>query len=73
MTTEDRIELFDHALKAPELARLLGLSIQRLYKMAREHEIPSFRFGTAVRFDPQAVADWLRKKSDTQKPEGYCA
>jgi excisionase family DNA binding protein len=64
MTTVDKIEAIDHPLKAPDLAFLLGLSLQRVYKMARKHEIPSYRFGTSVRFDPQAVADWLR---------GYCA
>jgi excisionase family DNA binding protein len=67
MTTADKIEAIDHPLKAPELARLLGLSLQRVYKMARDHELPSFRFGTSVRFDSQALADWLRKKSGTQK------
>lgn len=73
MTTADKIEAIDHPLKAPDLACLLNFPLQRIYKMARDCQIPSFRFGTAVRFDPQAVADWLRKKSDTQKPEGYCA
>jgi excisionase family DNA binding protein len=60
MTTADRIKGIDHPLKAPELARLLNFPLQRIYKMARDCQIPSFRFGTAVRFDPQAVADWLR-------------
>jgi excisionase family DNA binding protein len=63
MTTADRIEAIDHSLKAPDLAGLLNFPLQRIYKMARDHEIPSFRFGTSVLFDSQAVADWLRRKS----------
>ena len=66
MTTAGKIEAIDHPLKAPEVAGLLNFPLQRIYKMARDHQIPSYRFGTSVCFDPQAVADWLRKKSDTQ-------
>jgi excisionase family DNA binding protein len=61
VTTADKIEAIDHPLKAPELACLLGFSLQRIYKMARHHQIPSYHFGTSVCFDPQAMADWLRK------------
>ena len=66
MTIADRIEAIDHPLKAKELARLLDLPIQRLYRLAREHEIPSFRFGTSVVFDSEAVADWLRRLEATK-------
>jgi len=30
-------------------------------KLARNGKIPSFRVGTCVRFDPRAVAKWLRR------------
>jgi excisionase family DNA binding protein len=62
MTTADRIEAIDHPLKAPELARLLNMPLRRVYKLAREHELPSHRWGTSVCFDPQAIADCLRRK-----------
>ena len=52
----------EHALKAVELAKLLRVTRQHIYKLAAEGAIPSFRIGAAVRFDPKGVAEWLRRK-----------
>ena len=57
----DRIEQFDHALTANELAELLAVSRITIFKLAKAGRVPSFRIGTCVRFDPRAVAAWLRK------------
>jgi excisionase family DNA binding protein len=51
-----------NALKASELATLLGVTPQHVYKMAAQQDIPSFRVGKSVRFDPRQVAEWLRRK-----------
>jgi excisionase family DNA binding protein len=56
----DRIEQVDHALTADELAPLLSISRITIFKHARRGNIPSFRLGTCVRFDPHAVAEWIR-------------
>lgn len=56
----DQIESHRHALKAAELAQLLCVSKITVFKWARAGRIPSFRVGTCVRFDPRAVAKWLR-------------
>ena len=37
----DQIEKFDHAIKAKELARLLGISVPQMYKLGKT-TIPSF-------------------------------
>lgn len=50
------------ALKAGELAKLLGVTRQHIYKMAAAGCLPSFRVGSAVRFDPQQVAEWLKQR-----------
>jgi excisionase family DNA binding protein len=50
------------ALKARDLAQLFGVTQQHIYKLAAKGVIPSFRVGTAVRFDPSVVADWLKRK-----------
>lgn len=50
------------ALKASELAKLLGVTRQQIYKLAAAKSIPSFRIGTSVRFDPNDVAEWLERK-----------
>lgn len=50
------------ALKVGEVAKLLGVTPQQIYKMAASGRIPSFRISGSVRFDPDDVADWLRAK-----------
>ena len=57
----DRIEHYGHALTAAELAELLAVSRVTVFKLAKRGRIPSFRIGTCVRFDPRAVANWLRR------------
>jgi excisionase family DNA binding protein len=53
------------ALKARDLARLLGVTPQHIYKMAAKGLIPSLRIGNAVRFDPGAIAEWLKTRLST--------
>jgi excisionase family DNA binding protein len=57
-----QLEARENALKANELALLLGVTQQHVYKMAAQQDIPSFRVGKAVRFDPSQVAQWLRRR-----------
>jgi excisionase family DNA binding protein len=56
------LESKEHALKARDLAKLLGVTRQHIYKMAAAKAIPSFRIGAAVRFDPKDVAEWLTRR-----------
>ena len=56
------LEAKDQELKSAELAKLLGLTRQHIYKLAAEGTIPSFQVGTAIRFDPEQLAEWLRRK-----------
>ena len=50
------------AVTAKELAKMLGISPKTVFKLARAGRIPSFRIGTAVRFDARLVIDWLRQQ-----------
>ena len=59
-TLADQIERIDRALTAKELARILSVSTITIFKQAKAGRIPCFRIGTCVRFDPRAVANWLR-------------
>lgn len=61
-----KLQAIDHAMDADEVARLLGVSTKHVYKQAAKGTIPSFRFGAAVRFDPGALAQWLRHKMSPQ-------
>jgi excisionase family DNA binding protein len=60
MLLADQIEQIGHALTAEELSGFLGVSRVTIFKHAAAGRIPSFRVGTCVRFDPRAVAQWLR-------------
>jgi excisionase family DNA binding protein len=62
VTLADHIEGFGRALTADELAGFLAVSRVTIFKHAKAGRIPSFRVGTCVRFDPRAVARWLRNQ-----------
>lgn len=63
LSIANRIEAMDHALTVKELAPLISCSPTKLYDMAREGRIPSYRIDGGVRFDPHAVAEWLRSRA----------
>jgi excisionase family DNA binding protein len=50
------------ALTAKQLAEMLNISSKTIFKLAKAGRIPSFRIGTAVRFDARLVIDWLRRQ-----------
>lgn len=60
LTVAERIERVGRPLNAVELAEFLNVSRITIFKQAKAGRIPSFRVGTCVRFDPKAVARWLR-------------
>jgi excisionase family DNA binding protein len=57
------------ALRVRDLARLLGVSSQQIYKMAASGEIPSFKVANAVRFDPHETAEWLKERYPVRSVE----
>jgi len=61
MSIADELEKTAHALTAEDVAKFLSVSKLTIYKHAAAGRIPSFRVGTCVRFDPRAVANWLRR------------
>jgi len=62
LTLADQIERIGRALTAGQLATFLAVSKVVIYKLAKAGRIPSFRVGSCVRFDPRAVASWLRAR-----------
>jgi excisionase family DNA binding protein len=63
MSLPETIEAIDNAITVAELAILLNLSRTTLYDMARRGAIPHCRIGGSVRFDPHAIAAWLRSRT----------
>jgi excisionase family DNA binding protein len=58
----EELEARSGAIKVSDLAALLGVDDKHIYRMAARGQLPSFRVGGAVRFDPKEVANWLRLK-----------
>ncbi len=56
----DKLEHTDHALVASEVAELFRVTCGTVYRLARNHAIPSFRFGGSLLFDPGSLARWMR-------------
>jgi hypothetical protein len=58
MSIKEQIGSFGKAMQAKDLATIFGVNKDLIYEQARLGIIPSFRIGSAVRFDPRKVCDW---------------
>lgn len=56
----ESLEHGDRALVASEVAAIFRVTTGTVYRLARRHAIPSFRFGGSLLFNPQALAKWMR-------------
>lgn len=56
-----KIERLTGLLTAPQLVPLLGMSRTTIYQYVADGRIPYIRIGTMIRFDPHAIAAWLRQ------------
>ena len=66
MKLVELIEEKTEALRVRDIAQILDVSVQQVYKMAAKGQIPSFRIANAVRFDPEDFATWLRARYPAQ-------
>ena len=62
MSLIEELENRHETMKVGELAALLRVTDKHIYKMVARGQLPSFRLGAAIRIDPRAVADSLRRK-----------
>jgi excisionase family DNA binding protein len=53
-----RLMAFPGAVEAEDVAAILGVKKDSIYKLARSGGIPCFRIGTSVRFDPKKLSEW---------------
>jgi excisionase family DNA binding protein len=70
--TPDLVALLERrqtALTVDELASMLAMSADALYKQAKRGNIPHYRIASAIRFDGVRVAEWLRARAigETQR------
>lgn len=63
------LETRRQAMRVSEVASLLCVTPQHIYKMAATGALPSLRIAGAIRFDPQDLVNWLKVKSgETLRP-----
>jgi excisionase family DNA binding protein len=52
-----------YLLTARETAKALHISEKTLYNLTKSGDIQAVRFGRVVRYDPDAVKQWIEKHS----------
>ena len=58
-------------LDAIEVAGILKVAKDTVYKWVKRKSLPCIRFGDCIRFDPRQLADWLEsRKTANQEDEG---
>jgi excisionase family DNA binding protein len=62
MSVREKLVSFPRPLTASELAETLNVPEQQVYRQARAGEIPSFRVGNTVRFEPRALCAWYDRQ-----------
>ena len=50
------------AITVKELAGVLNLSSREIYRLAATNQIPHFRIGASVRFEPKMISAWLEAR-----------
>jgi excisionase family DNA binding protein len=70
MSLAEMLERQTKVLRAKDVARLFEVTPQHIYKMAASGRIPSFRVAGAIRFDPQELANWLRRAPSAYTSNG---
>ena len=58
----------ENLLTLKEVASLLRLSPQTVYKLLREGSLPAVKIGNQWRFDPEQVRSWIRAQAE--RPSG---
>lgn len=56
-------------MKVEEVAKYLGFSVKKIYRLAETNRIPASRIGRQYRFVKAVIDDWLRDKSIFVKPD----
>jgi excisionase family DNA binding protein len=46
--------------KIEQVAEFLAVTPSMVYKLSKNGEIPCYRFGRCVRFDPDRVREWVK-------------
>ena len=73
VSLEDLIESRKTALTVVEVAEILSVSKRLVYQLVSIGEMPHFKVGGAVRFEPKALPIWLRDQMAESAKESRSA
>jgi excisionase family DNA binding protein len=62
LSLQECLAEYRRALTVKDISDLFSIDDETVYEQAKKGTIPSFRIGTAVRFDPKAISDWLKQQ-----------
>jgi excisionase family DNA binding protein len=52
-------------LNADEASEALSLSPRKIWELTRDGDLPSIRIGRSVRYDVEALREWIARKSQS--------
>jgi excisionase family DNA binding protein len=58
-------------INVKQLSAMLSVKPKTIYDWVRRSEIPFFRIGALIRFDPERIKKWLMDKSEEPKQFRY--
>jgi excisionase family DNA binding protein len=59
MSTNLQLPCLPNLVGATEIAESTGASRQYIYALAKRRQIPHYRFGYMIKFDPDEIAKWF--------------
>jgi excisionase family DNA binding protein len=60
-TADSRIAGIVPLWTVTDVCRFLNVSKRWVHERTRRHDIPCYRFGPLLRFDPEEIANWVAK------------
>jgi excisionase family DNA binding protein len=57
--SSSKVLLFPKLVGAADIAEWIGCTGKHIYDLAKRGQIPHYRFGGSIRFDPEKVKAWL--------------
>jgi excisionase family DNA binding protein len=58
-------------LRIPEVAETLGIGRTKIYEMIANGELPTIRFGRAVRISATTLQKWVEEREHQNVPEQF--
>ena len=59
---QQEVSRVENLLSVRQVAELLGLRKQTVYVLVMRRQIPHLKIGEALRFDPDAIRDFIEEK-----------